>query len=69
MMRSTIALHWPRTARALKTTAAPEILIIAAIAVQASLFPDYIPTTNDDLQFATLGIPGDIWYWYNRPYS
>lgn len=67
MTRSTIAPHWPRIARALKT-AAPEILIIVAIAVQASLFPDYIPTTNDDLQFATLGIPGDLWYWHNRPY-
>lgn len=67
MMGSTIRAFFFDAARSLKK-AAPEILIIVAILAQASLFPDYIPTTNDDLVFATTGFSDEVWYSANRPY-
>ena len=36
------------------------------IAWQSNLFLDYLPTTNDDLVFATRGIPWEAWWRQNR---
>ena len=44
----------------------PILLIITIIAIQALLFPDYVPTTNDDLKFAINGFPFEAWFKHNR---
>jgi hypothetical protein len=45
----------------------PEILVLGMIAWQSTLFPDYLPTNNDDLAIATQGVPWGAWWgWWEQ---